>query len=1285
MARTAPVPDIPPIPGMCPSIAVLAGGGDGGGGGGDGAGDGSGDQNAGAGAGGEGADGDGRSAGGCGVSGSGGCSVHSHTPAAGHPVDVVTGRAYTDPVVDLFLPGPIDLAFRRSYSSTAAERDIGLGFGWSHSLAWQIEVGRRSVTVHTQDARVVEMNKPEEGGIVLGQGGWVLHRQSWGYTLHTGEDHAMIFSAVEDDGKRYLLTALVDRNSNRVALTYEDGKLVEVIDGAGRVVRVRWTPEGRIAALDVRNAVSQAQWVTVVRYRYDTHGDLTEVEDAAGHVTSYTYDDHLMTSERAPTGLTFHFVYDTKRRCVETWGDYPGRTDPSLMPDLPKLLNDKTTPAKGIYHCKLSFHEGAYTEVDDSTRTRRFLGNAFGKVSKAVEGSRATTRSFDDQGNVLTAVDPCGAITVWEYDARGNIIKQTDAMGGVSWVTRDAAGNVLEYTDEAGRTATYLRDRNGNVLERRDFDGRVYTYQYDTRGLVTEERAPNGGRTLFRYDGHGNLIELTLPNGALYRFTFDWFGRRTSVIDPTGGVRRYVYDNTGNLTQMVETDGTASHYHYDSAGNLLYGLDADGKTWRYEHGGFNVLTAIQSPDGGVIRIQYDREGRVVRVVNEKGEVQAYERDVYGDIVEERTFDGLARRWRRDAMGRTIRYQDDAGHLHTFTRDLLGRVVEVEYDDGTVQKRSYDATGLLTEVSLDGSEVRFERDPMGRILTEEQVLRGDAHRIEIAYDVMGDEVSRRSSLGMSQSVERDVMGARVKTRLGPAFEILHEKDIMGQEIKRHLPGGGRIESLFDERRRLRRRRAVNPSQGSSGAPGEPQWVGLRDDGSTLDRAYTYSPLGNVLRTWDKDRGTTEYDYDPIGRLLASLPEGAPGERFSYDATGNVVESGVARAYGPGNRLLRRGDTDYVWDKAGFLSEKVVRGARGEERWRYEWNAQGLLRAVDTPDGSRVALEYDAFARRLEKRVTKDGDLLRRTRFVWDGHLLAHEIREIAAADGDQIVEERTYTFEDKSESPMAQLTRSRATPQGDLAPSEEEWVHYVNDPNGTPEALVGRSGDVVWRADRTVWGERRAGSAGDADTPIGFAGQYYDEETGLYYNRYRYYDPEACRFVSRDPIELRGGINVYSYEVNPLSWIDPLGLAPHTVTADIDGTPLRPASGANGFDSTMSGAEFDALRARHNPGGSEALDRRLCHTEHKACEAARNAPIQPGQTLNINNGTEPPCVNCRGAMNDLAAGSRCNVNYNWTDAQGQQRTWSTTPERADRSIRNRNARNAAAARRAAGGS
>lgn len=72
-----------------------------------------------------------------------------------------------------------------------------------------------------------------------------------------------------------------------------------------------------------------------------------------------------------------------------------------------------------------------------------------------------------------------------------------------------------------------------------------------------------------------------------------------------------------------------------------------------------------------------------------------------------------------------------------------------------------------------------------------------------------------------------------------------------------------------------------------------------------------------------------------------------------------------------------------------------------------------------------------------------------------------------------------------------------------------------------------------------------------NVPFRFQGQYHDEESGLHYNRFRYYDPEIGRFVSQDPIGLQGGINLFEYAPNPIVWIDFLGLTPSKKSSHSD--------------------------------------------------------------------------------------------------------------------------------------
>ncbi len=157
---------------------------------------------------------------------------------------------------------------------------------------------------------------------------------------------------------------------------------------------------------------------------------------------------------------------------------------------------------------------------------------------------------------------------------------------------------------------------------------------------------------------------------------------------------------------------------------------------------------------------------------------------------------------------------------------------------------------------------------------------------------------------------------------------------------------------------------------------------------------------------------------------------------------------------------------------------------------------------------MRFEYDSIARRLSKTVEppRNGASplpASHTRFVWDGDVLAHEIRSAADHNGDPITEERTYLYEDGSFQPSAHKEAGR-------------WVHYVNDQVGTPERLLDDDGTLAGEVQRSAWGTTQLAAGSRARTAIRFQGQYADDETGLSYNRWRYYEAETSHFVASDP-------------------------------------------------------------------------------------------------------------------------------------------------------------------------
>jgi RHS repeat-associated protein len=1197
---------------MCPGIAVLGGGGAGG----DGDGDGSGGK--------DGAGGDGKGKGKNGASdgkSADGAPDYAKYPECGyasHPVDVVTGRAFTHPITDLELPGPIPFAFARMYSSKMADRDVGLGFGWAHSFGWEIQVGRLETVVWNEQGIAVRFPKLAVGAEQIGPWGWLLRRSEPGFWLDADDGVFRRFEPADEAGRRFRLASVEDRNGNRIALRYEGARLAEIEDGVGRIVRVRGTKEGRIAAIEVKNAIAQGQWVAFGTYTYDDRGDLVAATDADGYTARYAYDDdHRLTADADRTGLTFHFVYDREGRCVESWGDYAGKRDPSLAEDLPKMLADGVTRAKGIHHCRFDYMPGGYSEVADTTQVRRFFGNEHGTLDKSVVGGGVMTATYRDDGHILARMDAVGAVTRYERDPRGRLLSVTDPLGGVTRVERDGNGLPVLLTNAAGGVTRIERDSRGNALLVTDALGGTTLRRYDERGLLVERVSATGARTTFGYDGQANLERTTLPNGGVFRSTWDALGRQLSVVDPLGAQTSYAYSARGDLTAVRDALGNVTRYADDGEHHLVRVEDAKGQVTTLAWGGYHKLCDRTDANGNVVRLRYNPEGELTHVFNERGEVHRLTYTTDGRLLGEVTFDGRKLHYKSDLAGRVVRTENGAREITEMAYDLAGRLVKRELPDETVEAYHYDRLGALTESKNATGTFRFERDALGRVIREAQDVGGEEHWVEVRYDLDGQRLGRTTSLGHTEAVTRGALGERTQTLLDGSELVRHQVDLLGRETGRALPGGGWLQSQYDAMGRVTGRRAGGSAVEPWGRAGEPDWIGARPARTTVDTSYRYDEVGELVESVDASRGRTQYAYDRVGQLLAMVPEKARAELFKYDPTGNLSEAddgAAARVYGPGNRLLRKGDTEYRWDDDGRLVEKRTRPASGEEEvWRYTWDGAGLLRTVERPDGLRCEFGYDPFARRVSKRVTTAGATQAErvaglnTRFVWNGDLLAHEVTARARDAGDPVVEERTYCFEDEGFVPAAHREERRDGLAG--------WFYSVNDPIGTPERLVDDKGELACDLRRLAWGATEEAPGRKASTRIRFQGQYEDEETGLSYNRHRYYAADTASFLSSDPIGLSGGLRSFGYAPNPIDWVDPLGLMFSSTTAQLG----KAMGGASTFDDGQTphhivqqgtpGAAGQAILARNGIGVHDAANGARLWGTHPNQVAQ---PLHPGR-------------------------------------------------------------------------
>jgi RHS repeat-associated protein len=1145
---------------MNPGTFVMGGGG---GGGGSGAGGGKGKgkgQGAGGKDGGNDAQGGGKGAGACGAGNGGACPSPSHGggggTSAGDPIDPITGRAYTTPVADLHLPGPLGLSLERIYSTDRAAEDVGLGWGWSHTYALRIREQPRRKLIWIDDpyATPMRVTKPELGArLVLADG--AITRTQHGYLLERGE-LLYVLRTADAVGRTYRLSRVVDRNGNTISLYYGPEGLSSLLDSAGRVVRVRRGESGRVHAFEVRTATG---WVGFRSYEYDPLGRLVAALAADGHAERYEYDDdHRLTRRTTAAGIRASFVYDRQGRCTESWCERAGGAS-GLDADVPTKLADGQ-PARGFLHVRVNYYDDGFREVVTSRSVRRIEGNALGKATKTVWAGGVHTNVFDEAGRLVEHTDSENHTWRWRFDAEGLLLESQDPAGAIVKHDYDERGETAVLLAD-GTTNTYQRDASGNLLAMADEQGEIASFTYDARGLMTGGQMPNGGVTSMRYDAFGNRVEVQEPDGGARRIEYDGLGRVIAFTDERGTRTTYAYDPMGRLTG-VRTPVAQWQYVYDADGELCAQIDPDGRHTRFERGGFGVVVALIRTDGTSLRYTYDREQDLVRVVDELGAEHRIERDGEGRIVRETTFDGRTLSYKLDSAGRIVRIKYDDGEFTELAYDPVGRLLSRTHSDDLVETFEYDQAGRFTRATSGGVECSFAYDARGN-LARQRISDGSAALETLAeFDAVGrpEQIIRPDATTVRMSWDK---ARRIETlTLGDA-DWVRFRHAGGLETARELSGGGRVERSYDPGGRVEE--LFVGRGGRKGGPGEPEWVGDARVGEVV-QTFDWTASDRLVAVHERGRGTTTDELDANGRVILRRHADARVEQYGFDAKGSIYQpSQGARRYAPGGRLLQRGDWTYHHDARGCVVRKE-RGGDKPERWDYEWTVSGRLAKVVGPD-VQVELVHDPFARRVSKLVSRDGRVESHTTYGWDGDQLITLDERRPTADGgvDHIAWSFVYTPGDPTP------TASRCRVNGAEQPWSY-WVHSETEP--TPLARIDAAGRVVERIEATLLGKVLSPTA----LLHRYPGQICDPEIGLHYNGHRYYDPETAQFLTPEPLGLQGSLLPYAYADNyPLQIVDPTGLQPvTTVVTDRQGNQQTAGSGASGSSGPLHPAVAAAM-------------------------------------------------------------------------------------------------------------
>jgi len=1064
------------------------------------------------------------------------------------PVSMVTGEELLT-LTDGQLDGLLPFEWTRLYRTSAVEIDCGLGYGWSHALAHRVEINGDEVIWTDHENRATPFPLPSQQRPAITNS---LSRAA----IFIGDDpselvlaqagNRLSFYHFRYNSKGATLIAISDSYGNRLHITRDiHGRIKRLDNGAGRALLLRYDRK-HIVAVDYQQFLPadtlEDAWNTVqtlVTYSYDAQHRLIEAKTAAGEAEHYRYNDqHVILERQLAGGASFFWEWENEgklARCVHHWASFSQMEAHYVWDDKGSVT---VTNADGS--------EEVYTH-DDKARL----------ISKIDPDGAEHLKAYDDKGQLIAEKDPLGGVTEYRYDEDGlmtAVIPPEDEP-----VTYEYSNGFVSDVHRGKATWKYQRNNQGDITQQIDPHGNATLYSYDRQVRLLEIRHPDNSRHQLGWNNLGQLLEESLPDGGQRKYRYDALGRQITRQEETGAITHYQWDAANRLAQVTLPGGATRAFTYNAYGKVTAERDELGRITRYEYAdGLHLVSRRLNPDGSQLRYRYDNSRLLLtEIENERGE--HYRLDYYanGLIQQETGFDGRRTAYEYDLNGQLLKkteFGDDGSELISeYQRDAAGRLLVKTLADGEEIHYSYDAMGRLVNVDDGHWPLAYEYDLQDRLITEHQGW----GTLRYEYDTLGQLSHCRLPDGSKLDYRHQAGGRLNSIDLNGSRLTTHQFSA-GQELQRQQ-GLLLSQYQYDEQGRLQ---AHTVSQ---------------QERNLFRRRYAYDANGNLAGIDDSRKGNRSYHYDPLDRLINV--RGSTPESFAHDPAGNLLGQGdqptANLANVKGNRLLMQGDRHYDYDAYGNLTRER-RGTGQKLVTEYRYDCQQRLIGASLPGGSVASYKYDAFGRRIEKTV--DGST---TEFLWQGERLIAE-----SADKRY----RTYIYEPGSFRPLAMLDGEgplKATP-----------FYYQLDHLGTPQELTDYSGEIMWSAKYRAYGNLAALDVAEIDNPLRFQGQYFDAETGLHYNRHRYYNPGTGRFLTPDPIKLAGGLNNYQYVPNPTGWVDPLGL----VSAAAD-CPKKIDTSDYQTRKDLRTDVYDAKR----PDGRHATK----HTNAQSAEQARSLSLGRG--------------------------------------------------------------------------
>ncbi|MDC5670055.1 RHS domain-containing protein [Acinetobacter baumannii] len=880
----------------------------------------------------------------------------------------------------------------------------------------------------------------------------------------------------------------------------------------------------------------------LARYDYDTQGNLIKAIDQNGHTRTYEYNHfHQLTRYTDRTGRGQNIRYESteaKAKAVEEWAD------------------------DGSFHTKLKWHprlrQVAVYDAYDVPTYYYFDLNGFTYRTRLADG-RESWYSRDGQKRITRQIDFEGRETQQEYNDQDQLVKIVQPNGGIIRFAYNEQGNLVEIKDPEGSIWKREYDENGNLSKEINPLGHITQYKYNNDNQLVEVIDAKGGGKKIQYNELGQMISYTDCSGKSSTWEYDEDGALTAQQTANNKVVQYFYStkgrDKGQLQSIIYPDGLKEYFEHDEEGRLLKHIDTKGLVTEYKYNQVGLLEQRIDANRHSIAYQWDKQGRIQKLINQNQAEYLFGYNPYGYLIREQAFDGEEKHYSYNENGRLFQirqpniltqfdyYADGQIASKSFTHLHTGQKQTEQFD--------YNLNSQLSRASNEVSQIDFYRNGLGQLVREHQhykipELKPLTAVLHYEYDELGNLIKTIRPDG--HTLNHLVYGSGHIYAIGLNNQEVasFQRDDLHRETTRLLANGLMQTKQYNDVGLLSSQ-LIQPEQETQ------DYLQYQ-----AHRYYQYDQNYLLSQVEDSRLGKHNYQYDSIGRLIAAQSLHKT-ESFNFDPAGNLIDtdSVLSPAQIKNNLIKSYKGKHYQYDAQGNVTEITQAG----KNLKLTWDNQNRLIRSDN-NGLVTEYGYDVFGRRLYKKTARELTL-----FGWDRDLMIWESFKSA-----QTNYTKHYIYEPDSFVPLLQAgykdfiqlietpdyqeyqtkpysiykdpvwnnnTRKKRT---DL----EQITFYHCDQVGTPQTMTNTRGECVWEILHNTWGTALEIKAVNQDNPfeqnnLRFQGQYYDLETELHYNRYRYYEPHSARYVSKDPIGLEGGLNIMNYVINPNQLIDPMGL------------------------------------------------------------------------------------------------------------------------------------------------